>query len=56
MTAAFLILLLFGVVFAYLVAREDKVVSDTFEYAPKTIQELKELNQTLYGTSSPVSP
>lgn len=52
LAALFIILLLFGVLFAYLFGREDESVSDTLEYTPKTLSELKNLNQTLYGTSS----
>ena len=50
--ALLLIILLFGVLFAYLVGREDESIVDTLEYTPQTIDDLKQLNKTLYGTSS----
>ncbi len=56
LNALFLVLLLFALLFAYLFAGEDEPLEDTFEYAPQTIETLENLNETLYGTSSPAFP
>lgn len=51
LAALLIFLLVTALFFAYIFGREDESVSDTLQYTPQTIHDLKALDRTLSSTT-----